>query len=66
MNAQKLTQKSLEAVQAAQSLGVSYRHLETVLNRFIREGILTKEKFTYTIRDEAALRKLASEISDVL
>ena len=53
-------------IQAAQTLGVSYRHLETVLNRFLEEGILSKEKLTYRIENEARLQELAGEMSAVI
>ncbi len=50
---------------AAQSLGVSYRHLETVLGRLVQEGILTKNRFVYHIEKEEVLRELAGEILKV-
>ena len=56
----------IRKVQAAQSLGVSYRHLETVLNRYVEEGILSKNRLTYHIEDEAALLNLAREMTDVV
>ena len=52
-------------VTAAQSLGVSYRHLETVLNRFVDEGILSKEKRAWRIEKEAVLQELAGEMMSV-
>ena len=39
----------------AESLGVSYRHLEKVMNDFVLEGILKKERLVYTIIDKKAL-----------
>ena len=53
-------------IRMAETLGVSYRHLETVLNHFIVEGYLSKDRFIYHIEDEEALRQLAGEMSDVL
>ena len=56
----------IRKVQAAQTLGVSYRHLETVINRFLREGILSKDKLTYHIEDEEALRQLSKEMDEII
>ena len=39
----------------AESLGVSYRHLEKVMNDFVLEGILKKERLVYTIVNKKAL-----------
>lgn len=49
-------------VEAADSLGVSYRHLSEVLSAFVREGYLTKDRFAYTIVDEPALLALARQV----
>ncbi len=48
--------------QAAETLGVSYRHLETVLNSFLNEGILSKNHLVYHIEKEYVLCELAKEI----
>ena len=56
----------IRKIHAAQTLGVSYRHLETVLNRFIKDGLLSKNRLIYHIEDEAALMDLAREMSDVM
>ena len=45
--------------EAADSLGVSYRHLGQVLGSFVEKRYLEKQKFTYIIRDPAALERLA-------
>ena len=49
-------------VTMADSLGVSYRHLQSVLKSFIDKGYLAKEGFTYHIRNEKALRDLSGEL----
>ena len=49
-------------VEAADSLGVSYRHLSQVLSGFVDAGYLQKSGFRYAITDEPALRVLASEM----
>ena len=46
---------SLKKTIIAQSLGVSYRHLEKVMKDFVEEGILKKERSVYTIIDKGAL-----------
>ena len=53
-------------IQASQTLGVSYRHLETVLGRFVNEGILSKDRLSYRIENEAALAELAREMDDII
>lgn len=47
---------------AAESLGASYRHVETVMSGLVRAGCLSKEKLVYTITDEARLAALAREL----
>lgn len=44
----------------AESLGVSYRHLEKVMNDFVINKILKKDKFVYTIINKKKLIDLAS------
>lgn len=46
----------------AESLGASYRHVQTVMGSFVRKGYLTKEKLVYTLADESALSALAREL----
>ena len=53
----------IRKTQAAQTLGVSYRHLETVLSRFVKGGILSKNRLIYRIEDETALMELAREMT---
>ncbi len=55
----------IRKIQTAETLGVSYRHLETVLQRFIQSGFLSKDHFTYRIEDEKALQDLAREITEM-
>ena len=50
--------------QAAAYLGVSYRHLLSVLAAFQREGLVEKTPEGYHLRDWAGLRAL--QIPDVL
>lgn len=52
----------IRKVVMAESLGVSYRHVESVMSRFVREGYLTKEGLTYRIRDPQALAELARDL----
>ncbi|MBR0462569.1 MAG: transcriptional regulator YeiL [Erysipelotrichaceae bacterium] len=53
---------SLRKTVIAESLGVSYRHLEKVMKDFVEQGILKKEKFVYTITDEKELLDKASAL----
>lgn len=46
---------TLKKTVIAESLGVSYRHLEKVMNDFVLEGILKKERLVYTIINKKAL-----------
>lgn len=48
-------------VEAADSLGVSYRHLSQVLSDFVQAGYLTKQGRVYILADEGALRALADQ-----
>ncbi len=48
-------------VEAADSLGVSYRHLGQILLSFTQAGYLKKEGRSYTIANEAALQALAGQ-----
>lgn len=45
--------------QAAEYMGVSYRHLLYVIAQFSRDGLLEKQKSGYLIKDKAALTRLA-------
>lgn len=49
----------IKKVVIAESLGVSYRHLETVMSNLVKQGILRKEKLTYYIKDRDRLSTLA-------
>lgn len=49
--------------EAAEFLGVSYRHLLYVLADFVKKGILTKNKSGYLITDSQALHDLADSVS---
>lgn len=55
---------SLRKTVIAESLGVSYRHLETVMKDFIEKGILRKDRFIYTIENKEELIKKA-EVLDI-
>lgn len=46
----------------AESLGASYRHVETVMAAFVHKGFLSKEKLVYTITDEKSLALLSQEL----
>ena len=49
---------------AAEYLGVSYRHLQQTLGDFVRLGYLEKQgRGSYLLRDTAALKRLADEMS---
>ena len=46
--------------EVAEYLGVTYRHLLYVIARFVKQGILDKAKQGYFIKNESALRKIAT------
>ena len=48
--------------QAAEYMGVTYRHLLFVIAQFTREGLLQKQKTGYGIRNRKALVALAEEM----
>ena len=50
-------------VDAAEYLGVSYRHLQQTLSDFVKKGYLEKQDHHYLLRDTAALKRLADEMS---
>lgn len=52
----------IRKVEAADSLGVSYRHYSQVLGDFVEKGYLAKEGFDYPICDRKALEDLAGEM----
>ena len=52
----------IKKVQIAESLGVSYRHVETVMRAFVEKKYLSKQKLIYTIIDKEALLHLAKEL----
>ena len=49
----------LTKVLMAESLGVSYRHLENTMKTFVERGILEKRKIHYRIADREQLEKLS-------
>lgn len=49
----------IKKVTIAESLGVSYRHVETVMGEFVKKNYLSKQKLVYTILDKEALTGLA-------
>ena len=53
---------ALKKTVIAESLGVSYRHLEKVMGDFVREGILDKNGRTYEIRGRERLEELAASL----
>ena len=52
----------MKKVDIAESLGTSYRHLETVMDSFVKKKYLSKDKFIYTITNEKALKDMASQL----
>ncbi|WP_294152755.1 helix-turn-helix domain-containing protein [uncultured Clostridium sp.] len=46
----------------AELLGTSYRHLNRVLNKFCREGILEKKQKSYLIKDIKKLERLSGDL----
>ena len=50
---------SIKKTVIAESLGVSYRHLETVMKNFTEKGILSKNRLVYTITDKEELIRKA-------
>lgn len=55
---------SIKKTVIAESLGVSYRHLETLMKDFTEKGILKKDKLIYTILNKDELMKKA-EVLDI-
>jgi CRP-like cAMP-binding protein len=53
---------ALKKTVIAESLGVSYRHLEKVMGDFVREGILDKNGRIYEIRGRERLEELAASL----
>ena len=53
----------IKKVLVAESLGVSYRHIEKVMSDFVDRHYLSKQKLVYTIQNERALTDLAQELS---
>jgi CRP-like cAMP-binding protein len=51
---------SLKKTIIAQSLGVSYRHLEKVMKDLVDEGTLKKDRFVYTVVNKGVLIEKAS------
>lgn len=54
----------VKKVQISESLGVSYRHVETVMSDFVKKGYLSKNKLVYTIENKEKLKQLAKELDD--
>ena len=52
-------------VDAAEYLGVSYRHLQEVMSELIEQHMITKHQRVYTICNRNALEKLTSEINQM-
>lgn len=52
----------IKKVLVAESLGVSYRHVGKVMNDFVNNKYLSKQRLIYTITNEEALVKLAREL----
>jgi CRP-like cAMP-binding protein len=46
--------------EVAEYLGVTYRHLLYVIAKFVKSGILEKSEQGYFIKNERALRKMAT------
>ena len=53
-------------VVAADSLGVSYRHLSQIMGDFVSKGYLKKDGFKYEIKNKAALKRLAEQMDEGL
>lgn len=49
-------------MEIAELLGTSYRHLNRVLNKFCREGILEKKQKSYVIKDMYKLEMLSGDL----
>ncbi len=54
----------IKKVQISESLGVSYRHVETVMSDFVKKGYLSKNRLVYTIENKEKLKQLARELDD--
>ena len=55
---------TIKKVEIAETLGVSYRHLEKVMSDFVNTGYLKKERLVYHIEKRDALLKLAEKLSN--
>ena len=53
----------LKKIEIAETLGVSYRHLEKVMSDFVSGGYLRKEKLIYSLEDRPKLESLAAHLS---
>ncbi|MCI6745512.1 MAG: cyclic nucleotide-binding domain-containing protein [Stecheria intestinalis] len=56
----------VKKTEIADSLGASYRHIEKLMDDFVKQGVLQKERCTYLIRDEAKLRELSDGLSELM
>ena len=56
----------IKKVTVAESLGVSYRHLESVMSSFVEDKVLAKEKLVYRILNKKELERLSAELRDPL
>lgn len=54
----------VKKVHIAESLGVSYRHVETVMSDFVKKGYLSKEGLVYKITGEEMLQALGGELEE--
>lgn len=52
----------IKKVHIAESLGVSYRHVEKVMNDFVVKGYLAKHRLVYEITDERRLLALSKDL----
>ncbi len=56
----------VKKTEIADSLGASYRHIEKLMDDFVKQKVLFKERCTYLIRDEARLRELSHGLSELM
>ncbi|MGN1389268.1 MAG: cyclic nucleotide-binding domain-containing protein [Bulleidia sp.] len=56
----------VKKTEIADSLGASYRHIEKLMDDFVKQGILEKERCTYRILDEKRLIERSSGLSELM
>ncbi len=56
----------VKKTEIADSLGASYRHIEKLMDDFVKQGVLEKERCTYMIRDQKRLMELSDGLAELM